>query len=237
MADIEIKGTIASNDDGWIYDYFGIENTTPKKVKDALKEANGEEVTIQVNSGGGDVFAGNEIYYLISGYKGNATVDITGFAASAATIVCCAGNRVRATPGAQYMIHNVSCSAYGDYNEMDHTSEILQNANKAISNIYRVKTGLSEKELLDLMNEETWMDATRAKELGFVDEIIGDNGLFNSRPLTIHNSVAKILSDEVKNKIRNTVKNPDMSDMADADFLMQKNKLNLMKLKGEIKNV
>ena len=235
MADIEVKGTIVTNDDAWIYDYFDIENTCPAQIKKALEEAKGESVTVQVNSGGGDVFAGTEIYYLISTYKGKKVVDITGFAASAATIICCAGDIVRATPGAQYMIHNVSCSAYGDYNEMDHTSEILQNANKAISNIYRVKTGMSEAELLELMNKETWMDATKAKELKFVDEIIGDNGLLASGPLTIHNSVAKILSDEVKNKIRNSVRNPD--EKTSQGFMMQKNKLQLLRLKGEIKHV
>ena len=78
---------------------------------------------------------------------------------------------------------------------------------------------------------------TRARELGFVDEIIGDNGLFNSRPLTIHNGVAKILSDEVKNKIRASVKNPELSDMTDEDLLMQRNKLNLLRMRGEIKHV
>ena len=235
--DIEVKGTIVSNDDAWIYDWFGIENTCPAKVREALEQAKGDKVTVQVNSGGGDVFAGTEIYYLISNYKGKATVDIMGFAASAATIICCAGDTVRATPGAQYMIHNVSCGAYGDYNEMDHTSEILRNANKAISNIYRVKTGMSEAELLELMNKESWMDATKAKELGFVDEIIGDNGLFNSKPLTIHNSIAKILSDEVKNKIRASVKNPNATDPPERDLSLQKNKLQLLRLKGEIKHV
>lgn len=220
--DIEVKGTIVPNDDAWIYDYFGIENTCPAKVREALEKAKGDKVTIQVNSGGGDVFAGTEIYYLISNYKGKTTVDIMSFAASAATIICCAGDSVRASPGAQYMIHNVSCGAYGDYNEMDHTSEILRNANKAISNIYRVKTGMSEAELLELMNKESWLDATKAKELGFVDEIIGDNGLLASRPLTIHNSVAQILSDEVKNTIRNTVRNPQAPEGVKPDVLMQK---------------
>lgn len=235
--DIEVKGTIVSNDDAWIYDYFGIENTCPAKVREALEQAKGDKVTIQVNSGGGDIFAGTEIYYLISNYKGKTAVDIMGFAASAATIICCAGDTVRATPGAQYMIHNVSCSAYGDYNEMDHTSKILRNANKAISNIYRVKTGMSETELLELMNKESWMDATKAKELGFVDEIIGDNGLFNSKPFTIHNSVAKILSDEVKNKIRASVKNPNAPDTPESGLDVQKNRLELLRLKGEIKHV
>ena len=231
MADIEVKGTIVSNDDEWIYDWFGIENTSPQKVKKILDEAKDEDVNVQVNSGGGDVFAGNEIYYMLANHRGHTTVDITGFAASAATIICCAGNRVRANPGMQYMIHNVSCGAYGDYNEMDKTSEILQNANRSISNIYRLKTGMSEEELLGLMNEETWMDATRARDLGFVDEIIGDNGTLARRPLTLTNSFAKILDEEVKEKIRNTVKNPLQDAKTDADFLIQRNHLNLLRLK------
>ena len=77
----------------------------------------------------------------------------------------------------------------------------------------------------------------KAKELGFVDEIIGDNGLFNSKPLTIHNSVAKILSDEVKNKIRASVKNPNATDPPEMNLDVQKNKLQLLRLKGEIKHV
>lgn len=233
MADIDVKGTIVDDEDAWIYDYFGIENTSPQKVKKILDEAHGEDITVLVNSGGGDVFAGNEIYYLIANYRGNTVVDIAGFAASAATIICCAGNRVRANPGMQYMIHNVSCGAYGDYNEMDKTSEILQNANRSISNIYRLKTGLSESELLKLMNEETWMDATRARDLGFVDEIIGDNGTLARKPIALTNSFAKILDEEVKEKIRNTVKKPLQGEKTDADFLIQKNRLTLLKLKGE----
>lgn len=231
MPDIEIKGTIVDDDDGWIYDWFGIANTTAKKVKNGLEEAKGEAVTVKVNSGGGDLFAGNEIYYLLKAYRGWVTVDIMGLAASAATVICCAGNRVRANPGAQYMIHNVSCVAAGDYNAMDHASQVLQNANKAVSNIYQLKTGMSEQELLDLMNQESWMDATKAKEYGFVDEIIGDGGQLSQAVPVLHNAAgryAKILDEEVKEKIRNTVKKPG----TDADFSIQRNMLNLMRLRG-----
>lgn len=234
MPDIEVKGTVVSNDDVWIYDWFEIENVSPNKIKKALEGAKGQDITVQINSGGGDVFAGNEIYYLISSYKGKKTVDIVGLAASAATIIACAGDTVRAAPGAQYMIHNVSSMQSGDYRDMDHMSDILKNANKSISNIYQLKTGKSEKELLKLMNDETWMDATKAKEYGFVDEIIGDNGTL-SRPLSIYNSTAQILSDEVKEKIRNTVKNPD-SQKGNSDFLVAQENLNLLRMRGEVKH-
>jgi ATP-dependent protease ClpP protease subunit len=233
VADIDIKGTIVDDDDAWIYDYFGINNTSPKKVKEILEAAKSKPLTVGINSGGGDLFAGNEIYYLLQSYKGKITVDIMGIAASAATVISCAGDRVRATPGAQFMIHNVSCGAWGDYREMDHTSEVLQNANKSISNIYRIKTGLSEKDLLELMDKETWMDATKAKEFGFVDEIIGDGGKLEDKPLTLRNAAGgfcKILDEEVKEKIRNTVRKP--ATAMEADFSIQRNKLNLLRLRG-----
>ena len=234
MPDIEVKGTIVSNDDKWIYDWFGIGAVSPADVSKRLSEANGQDITIQINSGGGDLFAGNEIYYLISAYPGRKTVDIVGLAASAATVIACAGDTVRAAPGMQYMIHNVSSYQDGDYHAMDHMSGILKNANKSISNIYRLKTGMAEKDLLKLMDNETWMDAVKAKEYGFVDEIIGDNGTL-VRPLSIYNSVAQILSDEVKEKIRNTVKKPGANSDSTEAFLLEQENLNLLKMKGALK--
>ena len=221
MPNIEVKGTIVANEDSWIYDYFGIENTSPKRIREQLAETD-KPVTVEINSGGGDLFAGNEIYYMLH-ERGNVTVDIVGLCASAATIVACGGSHIRAIPGMQYMIHNVSCGAYGDYHEMDHTSDVLKNANVSVSNIYQRRTGMSEKDLLKLMNEETWMDAKRAKELGFIDEIIGED-----KKKTLNNAFCQILSDEVKERIRNTVSNPEEL----RDFEIKQKQLTLLKLKG-----
>ena len=221
MPNIEIKGTIVSDEDAWIYEYFGIDCTCPKKIREALAESD-KPVTVEINSGGGDLFAGNEIYYMLH-ERGNVTVDIVGLCASAATIAACGGTHIRAIPGMQYMIHNVSCGAYGDYNEMDKTSEVLQNANVSVSNVYQQRTGLSEEKLLELMNEETWMDAKRAKELKFIDEIIGEN-----KKKTLNNAFCQILSDEVKDRIRNTVSNPEELK----DFEIKRKQLTLLKLKG-----
>jgi len=234
---IPIKGTIVSNDDKWIYDWFEIEAVCPKDVAKQLSEANGEDITVEINSGGGDVFAGNEIYYMLTQYKGNMTIDIVGFAGSAASIIAMAGKN-RIVPSGLMMIHNISGGARGDYHVMDKTSEILKTANKAISNAYMAKTGLSQEKLLSLMDEEKWMDAKEAVELGFVDEIINDGGkITNPTPKTLYNSMfVNILSPEVIEKIRNTVKNPNgIQDNADSDFLIQKLKsqLNLLRLKGE----
>ena len=232
MKTIDCKGTIVSNDDKWIYDFFEIESVCPSDITKALQEANGDDVTIAVNSGGGDVFAANEIYYQISQYAHRTIADITGIAASAATIICCAADIVRGVPGMQYMIHNVSASAEGDYNVMEHTSGILKTANKTVSNVYRSKTGMSEEELLTLMNSETWMDADEALERGFVDEIIGSNGV--KTPIAIYNSgFATILSDEVKKKVRNSIKNPNGKVNTGMDIQIEKNRLNLLRMKGE----
>lgn len=211
MKKVQIKGTIIANEDKWIYEWFKMDATCPRDVETALNEANGEDVLVTINSGGGDVFAGNEIYYLINTYQGKVTIDIIGFAGSAATIIAMAGKHTRMIPTAMFMIHNVSGSARGDYNAMDKSSQVLRTANSAISNAYRIKTGMSEDELLELMNKETWLTASEAKEKGFIDEIINDTGnkeeektfknLYNS-------SFCNILSKETIEKIRNTIKDP-----------------------------
>ena len=131
------------------------------------------------------------------------------------------------------MIHNVSSYAEGDYIVMDKESKILQVANKTISNTYRLKTGMSEKELLDLMNEETWMDAVRARELGFCDEIIGDDkNTLTGKTLYNASPYVNIISDEVKERIRTQVKNPDIQKN-EPDFLILRNRIKIERMRGE----
>ena len=231
---INVKGPIVSNSDAWIYEWFGIEATSPQKVNDALEKANGEDIEVEINSGGGSVFAGSEIYTALKSYKGNVIVKIVGLAASAASVIAMAGNKVMMSPTAQIMIHNVSSCAEGDYREMEHTAEILKNANDTIANAYRLKTGKTQEELLALMDKETWMTADKAKELGFVDEIMFEN----DSQLVASTDYSGMLPQEVINKIRNTIKSPNVDENNDSDFLIQqsKAKLNLLKLKGEMNN-
>ena len=238
MKTIEILGTIIPNEDQMFYDWFGIDATSPRKVKEALADAAGDEVTVEINSGGGDLWAGNEIAYALEKYAGKVTADIMGIAASAATVVSCGADHVRMAPGAQYMIHNVSSMAYGDYNEMDKMSGILQNANKATSNVYRRKTGLSTKKLLDLMNEETWMDADKAIKYGFVDEIIGATDQGNDKnpeSFTLINSAPKciVLTEEQKAQAQAALAGCTHSD----EHITRQRQIQILKLKGEIRNV
>ena len=227
MKDITVNGAIVSNDDKFVYDWLDMEAVCPKDVAKALKEADGDDVTVLVNSSGGDVHAGNEIYSALKRYEGKVTAEITGFAASAATIICCGADVVRANPGIQYMIHNVSTYQGGDHRDMESMAEVLRTADKSIANIYHQKTGLDEGTLLELMgsganNIGKWMDANEAKQYGFIDEIIGDNGSL-AQPISIYNHFGTVLSDEVKAKIRREI---------EEDRQRAKARLNLLKLKG-----
>lgn len=233
MKNIDVKGTVVSNDDKWIYDFLNFESVSPREISAALEEAAGDEVTLVVNSGGGDVFAGNEINYLISQYGGHTQADIVGIAASIATVICCGADHVRMTAGAQYMIHNVSGSAQGDYNAMDKASGILRNANKTISNAYRLKTGMSEKDLLALMNRETWMDAQKALEYGFVDEVIGDDGIFGQQKAVLYNGAcfANIVSEDAKRRLREQVRGHG-SNADSGDMTVMRNKIKIERMRG-----
>jgi len=170
MKTIMIKGPIISNGEKWIYEWFEEDSTCPNDVIKALPDDN-SEVTIIINSGGGYVNCGNEIYTALKSYAGRVIVEIIE-AASAASVIAMAGDIIRITPVGNIMIHNASCITSGDYHAIDKTSEILQKTNQSISNAYQLKTGLSQEKLLAMMDKETWMTAEEAKENGFVDEIL-----------------------------------------------------------------
>ena len=223
---ITINGTICSNDDKEIYDWLNMEAVCPRDVDKVLTGT--EDVTLLINSGGGDVMAGNEIYSALKRYEGKVTAEITGYAASAATIIACGADLVRANPGTQYMIHNVSTFAGGDKNDMESTAQILKTMDRSIANIYRLKTGMEIDELLAMMDSSSgnmgkWMDAVEAKKYGFIDEIIGDNGSL-AQPITIYNGFGTILGDEVKSSIRRKLAEAKERQKAQA-------RLDLLKLK------
>lgn len=196
---LKLNGTVVSQSIAWIYDWFGIATINPAAVSDFLDEANGEDVEITINSGGGDVYSGAEIYTSLRDYHGNSTVKIV-FAASAASVIAMGGKKVLMSPAGQMMIHNSSTSAWGDRNDMNDTATMLKSVDDSIANAYVNKTGMSREELLGLMDQETWMDAVKAKELGFVDEIM----FSESVPQTTNSAAGgQVIPEEVINKIRN----------------------------------
>lgn len=225
MAKAKVNGYIVDNDEKWIYDWFDVDATCPKDIDKAIDEAKGEELEIEINSPGGSVWAGSDIYTSLMGYQGNVITKITGVAASAASVIAMAGNMVMISPTAQIMIHNVSNVASGDYRDFEHQSEMLKNYNKSIANAYRLKSKLPENELLEMMDDTTWLTAQAAKEKGFVDEIMFDNnlqlvalsdGLGSSMPI----------SREVIDKMRNSAMNPTNKKL--------EARMKLLKLRGAV---
>ena len=165
---IDIKGPIITNDDKWIYDWFGVDYCCPADSRSQLDEmADDEGVQVVINSSGGDIFAASEIYDMLAESK--ATIKVI-FAASAASYVACACTS-EIVPTGMLMIHNVSSYAAGDYNDMAHESGVLLKASKAVATAYRLKTGMSEDELIGLMDKETWFTADEAVKKGFIDKV------------------------------------------------------------------
>jgi len=203
---IDIKGAIIPNEDKWVYDLFDMPSTCPKDVTDVLQESDGENIQLTINSGGGDVYSASEIYTELMDHDGGIEIRIVGIAASAASVIAMAGN-TKMSPTAQLMIHNASTIAVGDYNDMDKTSDFLKSVNKSISSAYQQKTGLSEDELLNLMNEETWMTADEAKNKGFVDEIMFEQTkVVASAPGALQqNVIDKMRTNELKKEPSGTI--------------------------------
>ena len=161
---LELYGTIA--EESWFDDAV-----TPQLFKDELNAGSGD-ITVWINSPGGDCVAAAQIYNMLTQYKGNVTVKIDGIAASAASVIAMAGNTVLMSPVSMMMIHNPATVAFGDHAEMQKAIDMLAEVKESIINAYVIKTGLSRSKLSHLMDAETWMDANKAVELGFADDII-----------------------------------------------------------------
>ena len=129
----------------------------------------GGDITVWINSPGGDCVAAAQIYNMLMDYPHNVTVKIDGIAASAASVIAMAGTKVLVSPVSMMMIHNPMTVAMGDTAEMQKAIEMLSSVKDSIINAYEIKTGLSRAKLSHLMDAETWMDANKAVELGFED--------------------------------------------------------------------
>lgn len=163
-----LNGTIA--EESWFDD-----DVTPQLFKDELNAGEGD-ITVWINSPGGDCVAAAQIYNMLSNYKGKVTVKIDGIAASAASVIAMAGTEVLMSPVSMLMIHNPMTIAMGDHAEMQKAIDMLAEVKESIINAYVLKTGLSRAKLSHLMDSETWMNANKAMELGFADGVITREG-------------------------------------------------------------
>lgn len=164
---LHLNGTIA--EESWFDD-----DVTPQLFKDELYSGDGD-VTVWINSPGGDCVAAAQIYNMLKDYNGNITVKIDGIAASAASVIAMAGTTVLMSPVSMLMIHNPATLAFGDAGDMKKAIEMLNEVKESIINAYELKTGMSRAKISHLMDSETWMNAYKAVELGFADDILFRN--------------------------------------------------------------
>jgi len=162
------EGVIAA--ESW-YD----DDITPAMFKEELFSATGP-ITLHISSPGGDCIAASQIYTMLMDYPGDVNVQIDGLAASAASVIAMAGTHVSMSPTGMMMIHNPFTSAMGDTEEMRKAIQLLDEVKESIINAYQIKTGMSRTKISHLMDCETWMNALKAKELGFCDEILYTGG-------------------------------------------------------------
>lgn len=168
---LKINGDIVSNDWKMIYDWFGIDCTAPKDVVTALEKLpKGDRLQVKINSVGGDVLAGQEIYSMLRA-RNDVDIEVESLAASAASVIAMAGHST-ISPVGMIMIHDVSIrGASGNHNEIQKQAEILQQWDEALAGAYVAKTGKTKEEIIEMMEQETWLTAERAIELGFIDSI------------------------------------------------------------------
>lgn len=209
-ADLYITGDIVDNDEQWLYDYFQEDCAAPKKFKEELDKHNGKKINVIIDSCGGSVFAASTIYTYLKCHKGGVICKVSGIAASAASVIAMAGDKLLMSPTSVLMIHNPLTFACGMYNQNDlrKSADILDGIKESIINAYERKTHLDRKTISKLMDEEKWMDCNEAKELGFCDGVWGEEesnvGLFNKATLeNIKNqriAVFNCLSAKLQNK-------------------------------------
>ena len=178
-----LNGIIA--EESWLTD-----DITPKMFKEELSSADGD-ITIWLNSAGGDVIASSQIYNLLKDYDGKVTVKIDGLAASAASMLAMAGDEVLMSPVSSLMLHNPITTAFGNAQDMGKAIDMLDEIKESIINAYQIKTKLSRAKISPMMDEETWLNANKAVELGFADGILfKDNNQtaepINQEPLMFH---------------------------------------------------
>lgn len=167
MNKIEIKGAIIPNNSIEAYKKEGKEYTA---LQDIELPPSSEPIEVIINSGGGDVFTGSEIYSRLKDHKGQVIVKIVGVCASIASVIAMAGDTVEMSPTGLFMIHNAMAWTYGNTKEHKKQIEALEVVNNSIALAYQNKTGLPMETIRNLMEEETWFSCDRALEYGFVDK-------------------------------------------------------------------
>lgn len=206
---VEIKGEIIPNAYKWIYSAFNIDSFCPKDLK--IEDEN-ETLDIEINSFGGSVYAGIEIYNKLKKHKGQVNITVVGVAMSSASVITMAGDNITMGATSQMMIHNVSAYQEGDYRDMNHASDYLKKWNESLANAYVYRTKMDKQEILKMMDKETFLTAQECIELGFADSIIEEEMQLVAN-YGVHTIPYQIINKMMREK--------------------EQEELNLLKLKGE----
>jgi len=197
---IDIKGTVVDDETAAFYSFFGIPSASPSAVAQILNDGDDDDdVEVNVASNGGDVFSASEIYTMLRQSKANVTVNIQGLAASAASVIAMAGNKVNISPTAQLMIHQAASYGGGNKDDLEHEINVLDGIDKSIASAYESKTGMPQGDLLNMMAQETWIGAQEAVDKGFADEIM----FVDEKQAAFSNATANIVPKSAVNKLLN----------------------------------
>lgn len=225
MKEYDLNGVIIPNDDAWIYDWVGLDNISPSKVRGYLDEAAGDSVVFNINSGGGDLYSGVNIHDMLCAYPGDIEIHVSGIAASAASIIAMAC-KCFMTPASVMMIHNTACEDYGNKKDKIKTSVDLGVHDKAIASLYAQKTGKDISEIARMMDKETYLDAQTALENGFIDGILTES---TPKIINLIGTQSKLIPDNVITELRNLkIKNSSRPDHGVPVEQLQK-RLNLLR--------
>lgn len=179
MVDISLRGELWDNDSADVLRWWGFRDiTAPMDIQAALDAAGGDEVTLLINSPGGDMTVGTEIRSMLRRYQGKTTALFQGYGASAATLAATGCQVIQSEPGALLCYHNPSAVAEGDYHDMRRSAEALRNARDCVLEVYTAHSSTkSREELIALMEKNIWISPSQALDYGLIDEIVGLAGV------------------------------------------------------------
>lgn len=244
---IEIKGFIVPDDYLEVYQWLGYTATSPKVIKNAVAEAEkaGEkEILIEINSGGGSVWAGAEMYYALKKFNGTVKGEIPSIAASAATFPAMACDHLGMSILGHMMIHRAKNGLDGHQQDMRDNADFLKNIDDSIVSAYLTKTSLSREELNEMMKKDSWMTAQQALENKFIDEILfineAPNAIASATDLLDNSSLlpqdvidkikAEILASKTIDPINVAIQNNSNSENANKE---ESKSMDLNQLKNE----
>jgi ATP-dependent Clp protease protease subunit len=224
--ELRIEGDIVDDSEAWIYEWFGEKATSPNNFREELNKHKGKNITVWIDSYGGNVFAGAGIYNALKNHQGKVIAKIDGKAMSIASVIAMAADEVQVSPVGVIMIHNPWSMASGDMHDLRKTADVLDTIKESIVNAYVLKTGKSESEIAIMMDEETWMSANVAVKQGFADAVISETieALNESKGIAFNRL-------EVMNKTDQAIKK--LFDLERSKNALNNAKLKLMVMKGE----